>query len=217
MESIENGSTRTNDFKMPPPHRPLKVYAFDPTRGRTLGNYMTINTPYERLQPGPVGKYLEVIDYDANNKCYYQPVNLDDPRVMLGNGLDPSESNPQFHQQMVYAVASEMIARFESALGRPIKWSFGRRKRADRQEEEQDDSSARLRIFPHSMQDANAYYSDDLGALVFGYFPAFEADSGRNLPGQTIFTCLSHDIIAHETAHALVDSQKDFFMEPTSA
>jgi hypothetical protein len=219
MESIENGSTRKDDFKMPP-HRPLKVYAFDPTRGRTLGNYMTINTPYERLQPGPVGKYLEVIDYDANNKCYYQPVNLDDPWVILGDGLDPSESNAQFHQQMVYAVASEMIARFESALGRSIKWSFGRWKRADRkedEEEEEDYSLIRLRIFPHGMQDANAYYSDDLGALVFGYFPATEADSGRNLPGQTIFTCLSHDIIAHETAHALVDSQKDFFMEPTSA
>jgi hypothetical protein len=121
---------------------------------------------------------------------------------------------------MVYAVASEMIARFESALGRSIKWSFGRWKRADRkedEEEEEDYSLVRLRIFPHGMQDANAYYSDDLGALVFGYFPATEADSGRNLPGQTIFTCLSHDIIAHETAHALVDSQKDFFMEPTSA
>jgi hypothetical protein len=163
---------------------------------------------------------LEVIDYDANNKCYYQPVNLDDPWVILGDGLDPSESNAQFHQQMVYAVASEMIARFESALGRSIKWSFGRWKRADRkedEEEEEDYSLVRLRIFPHGMQDANAYYSDDLGALVFGYFPATEADSGRNLPGQTIFTCLSHDIIAHETAHALVDSQKDFFMEPTSA
>jgi hypothetical protein len=224
MESIENTPTRNNDFKTPPPHRPLKVYAFDPTRGRTLGNYMTINTPYERLQPGPVGKYLEVIDHDANNKCYYQPVNLDDPWVILGDGLDPSESNPQFHQQMVYAVASETIARFESALGRSIKWSFGRWKRADREEEEEgeggeeeNNSLAKLRIFPHGMQDANAYYSDDLGALVFGYFPASEADSGRNLPGQTVFTCLSHDIIAHETAHALVDSQKDFFMEPTSA
>lgn len=220
MESIENGFSRNDDIKMPP-YRPLKVYAFDPTRGRSLGNYMTINTPYERLRPGPVGKYLKVIDYDANNKCYYQPVNLDDPRVILGDGLDPSESNPQFHQQMVYAVASEMIARFESALGRSIKWSFGRWKRGDRKEEEEreeeekNNSLTRLRIFPHAILDANAFYSRDLGALVFGYFQASQAESGRNIPGQTIFTCLSHDIIAHETAHALVDSQKDFFMEPT--
>src|SRR5215212_2594977 len=157
MKSTESESARKDNFKMPP-YRPLKVYAFDPTRGRTMGNHMLINTPYERLQRGPVGKYLEVIDYDANNNCYYQPVNLDDPRVMLGNGLDPSESNPQFHQQMVYAVASEMIRRFESALGRSVKWSFGgggkgggrRKKRSSRKEEEEEDEvkSKRLRILP---------------------------------------------------------------------
>src|SRR5215213_9151607 len=143
MKSTENGSARNDNFKMPP-YRPLKVYAFDPTRGSTMGNHMIINTPYERLKRGPVGKYLEVIDYDANNKCYYQPVDLDDPRVMLGNGLDPSESNPQFHQQMVYAVASEMITRFESALGRSIKWSLGGSKRAGRKNEgEEDDDNSK--------------------------------------------------------------------------
>jgi hypothetical protein len=225
MKSTESESAIKDSFRMPP-YRPLKVYAFDPTRGRTMGNYMIVNTPYEKLEPGPVGKYLEVIDYDANNNCYYQPVDLDHPRVMLGNGLEPAESDPQFHQQMVYAVASETISRFESALGRPIKWSFGGAwKKASRKKDEQaepeednddDDYSKKLRILPHGIQEANAYYSDDLGALVFGYFPASETDAGHNLPGQTIFTCLSHDIVAHETTHALVDSQKDYFMEPTS-
>src|SRR5918992_796420 len=157
MESNKNEFARNDDFKMPP-YRPLKVYAFDPTRGRTMGNYMIINTPYERLKRGPVGRYLEVIDYDANNKCYYQPVDLDDPRVMLGNGLDPSESNPGFHQQMVYAVASETITRFESALGRPIKWSFGgaaKKAVGKQQEEQEDDYSRKLRILPHAVQDAH--------------------------------------------------------------
>jgi hypothetical protein len=220
MKSNKNKVARNDNFEMPP-YRPLKVYAFDPTRGRTMGNHMIIDTPYERLQRGPAGRYLEVIDYDANNKRYYEPVDLDEPWVMVGNGLDPSESNPQFHQQMVYAVASETIARFESALGRPIKWSFGAgsfsRKVEKEREEEEDDYSKKLRILPHAIQDANAYYDDDLGALVFGYFPASEIDAGRNLPGQTIFTCLSHDIVVHETAHALVDSQRNYFMEPTSA
>src|SRR5215510_4777629 len=90
-----------------PQRRPLKVYAFDPTRGRGLGNYMTCQVPYESLRPGPAGKYLAVIDYDASNKAYYSPVDLDHPAILLGSGLDPSESDPQFHQQMVYAVASE--------------------------------------------------------------------------------------------------------------
>jgi hypothetical protein len=193
-----------------PPHRPLKVFAFDPTRGRTLGNHMTINARYEKLEPGPIGKYLAVIDYDAGNQCYYEPVDLNDPNILLRNGLDPSESDPRFHQQMVYAVASETIKRFEYALGRSIKWSFSRWHRKDA-------APKKLRIFPHAMQEANAYYSSQFGALVFGYFPASETEAGSNLPGQTVFTCLSHDIVAHETAHALVDSQRDFFTESTSA
>lgn len=197
-----------------PPHRTLKVYAFDPTRGHALGNHMTINVRYEDLQPGPVGKYLAVIDYDASNGCYYQSVDLDDRNVLLRNGLDPSESDPLFHQQMVYAVASETIRRFEYALGRSIKWSFGRW--SGRAAAGDELGREKLRIFPHAMQEANAYYSRDLRALIFGYFPASEGEAGANLPGQTVFTCLSHDIVAHETTHALVDSQRDYFTEPTS-
>lgn len=192
-----------------PPFRPLRIYAFDPTLGRTLGNYMEVDVPYEKLKPGPRGGYLDVIDYDVTNKCYYNPVDLDAQRVLLRNGLDPSESDPQFHQQMVYAVASETIKRFEYALGRSIRWSF------DKTGVRDDSGRAKLRIFPHAMREANAYYDRDLRALVFGYFSASETDAGLNLPGQTVFTCLSHDVIAHETTHALVDSQRDYFTEPT--
>ncbi|MBV9925265.1 MAG: peptidase M4 [Acidobacteria bacterium] len=188
-----------------PSYRPLKVYAFDPSHGRSLGNYMTVNVRYEGVEPGPVGEYLEVIDYDASNDCYYEPVDLNDAAVMLGGGLEPSGSDPRFHQQMVYAVASETIRRFEFALGRKIKWGF----RADTK------GKRRLRIFPHGMQEANAYYDRDLRALVFGYFPASELDAGANLPGQTVFTCLSHDIIVHETTHALIDGQRIYFLEST--
>ena len=201
----------TIDTKAPydsPSQRPLKAYAFDPSHGRNLGNYMTVNVPYEKLTPGPVGKYLAVIDYDASNDCYYQPVDLDNDTVLMGGGLDPSESDPRFHQQMVYSVASETISRFEFALGRQAKWGFRGGSRSD-------PTRARLRIFPHAMQEANAYYSRDLRAVVFGYFPASETDAGANLPGQTVFTCLSHDIIAHEMTHALIDGQRRFFMEPT--
>jgi hypothetical protein len=201
-DSVAGEKNRLKDF---PPARPLKVYAFDPSHGRSLGNHMTVNVRHESLRPGPVGEYLEVIDYDASNGCYYEPVDLDSPGVLLRGGLDPSESDPRFHQQMVYAVASETIRRFEFALGRKVKWGF----RAD------VEGSRRLRIFPHGMQEANAYYDRDLRALVFGYFPASELDAGANLPGQTVFTCLSHDIIVHETTHALIDGQREYFLEST--
>lgn len=197
----------TDSYELPS-ERPLKAYAFDPSQGRYLGNYMTINVRHEALEPGPVGKYLTVIDYDASNDVYYEPINLDDPAVLLRGGLDPSESDPRFHQQMVYAVASETIRRFEFALGRSVKWGFRGGKRDDPRRH-------LLRIFPHAMQEANAYYSRDLHGVVFGYFAASETDAGTSLPGQTVFTCLSHDIIAHEMTHALIDGQRRFFMEST--
>jgi len=40
---------------------------------------MTIQVPYEELTPGPVGNYVAVVGLTtAANKCYYEPVNLDD-------------------------------------------------------------------------------------------------------------------------------------------
>jgi hypothetical protein len=192
----------------PPSARPLKAYAFDPSHGRNLGNYLTVNVRNEPLTPGPIGNYLAVIDYDASNDTYYQPVDLNDPDVLMRGGLDPSESDPCFHQQMVYAVASETIRRFEFALGRKVKWGFRTGKR-------NDPNRGKLRIFPHAMQEANAYYDRDLRALVFGYFSASDTDPGSNLPGQTVFTCLSHDIVVHEATHALIDGQRQFFLEPT--
>ena len=186
-----------------PSHRRIRVFAYDPTIAGA--GSMTIELPYRELQPGPVDDLVEVVDYDASNRCYYPPVDLDASEVLIANGLKPSESDPRFHQQMVYAVVAETIERFRFALGREPEWNAGlggRRKR--------------LLLLPHALQDANAFYSRSLGALAFGYFPASESDPGVNLPGQTVFTCLSHDIIAHETTHALIDGQKSYFLERTS-
>src|SRR5436309_2338208 len=94
---------------IPVASRPLMVYAFDPSQGRSLGNFMTINVPYEELKPGPSGPYIEVIDYDTTNQRYYQAVNLDERAILLQGGLYPSESDPRFHQQMVYALYDTMI------------------------------------------------------------------------------------------------------------
>jgi hypothetical protein len=74
----------------------------------------------------------------------------------------------------------------------------------------------RLCLFPHAMADANAFYSRDAQGILFGYFRASETNPGDNLPGQTIYTCLSHDIIAHETTHAILDGIRSYFSEPTN-
>ena len=190
-------------------YRPLKVYAFDPTLGRRHGNYMTLRLDREPLLPGPRGRKVEVIDYDASNDCYYKPVDLGSEDVLLQGGLPPSETDPRFHQQMVYAVVTKTMENFRQALGRDIEWT--RRGRPG-------STAARpqpLRVFPHAVQEANAYYDPRLHALLFGYFAAAGTDSGVNVPGQTVFSCLSHDIVAHETAHALVHDCRHFYMEPT--
>jgi hypothetical protein len=201
-----------------PKKRPLKCYAFDPSQGSHFGNQMTLDVTYEHLLPGPIGERIAVIDYDGENKKFYKPVNLEDPSLLIGCGLSPSESDPRFHQQMVYAVASETIQNFEAALGRRIRW---------RLDERCPDAAGnlprgalpgdiyRLNLYPHAMVSANAAYSPSAKGILFGYFRASTDDPGRNLPGQTVFTCLSHDIIVHETTHAILDGLRTYFSDRT--
>ena len=75
----------------------------------------------------------------------------------------------------------------------------------------------RLRIYPHALREANAYYSPEKKALLFGYFPAILSNPGENLPGGLVFTCLSHDVVAHETTHALLDGLHRYFGDASNA
>jgi hypothetical protein len=198
-----------------PDVRPLYVYAFDPSMGKYVGNYMTAQVRYEKLERGPIGERFAVIDYDGTTGTYYTPVDLDDPKLLIAGGLAPSVTDPRFHQQMVYAVASETLQRFETALGRRVHWRL-LDKALDPKSASLAEASKRLNLFPHAMCQANAFYNPDAHGIVFGYFKASSTHPGRNLPGQTVFTCLSHDIIAHETTHAIVDGIRAYFMEPTN-
>jgi hypothetical protein len=204
----------TANFKIPKPqHRMLRVFAFDPALSTNLDtaviNKLTLSVPWEDLQSGPIGEYLEVVDIDPPSGNFYPPVDLDDPYLLVQDGLPPSEGNPQFHQQMVYAVTSKTIQNFERALGRPVLWS-------PRQQDGREEFVRRIRIYPHALRQANAYYSPRKKAILFGYFPASKQNAGRNLPGGIVFTCLSHDIITHETTHALLDGLHPYFAEPSN-
>ena len=107
--------------------RRLRVLAFDPSLATRIAtasfNEITVAIPWEELAPGPVGEYIEVVDVDPASGVFYYPVDLDDPHLLARDGLAPSESNPQFHQQMVYAVAMTTIQHFERALGRKALWA----------------------------------------------------------------------------------------------
>lgn len=201
-----------------PAYRYLRGYCLDPgfsTRLDTVGiNEVLYRIPYELVQPGPMGEYVDVLDYDPASHCWYEPVDLKQEEIASQQGFAPSEGNPQFHQQFVYAVAMKTIRHFEVALGRKIVWRprtpavAGKGKgRADLR---------RLRIHPHAFREANAYYDPGKGALLFGYFTAAANIQGANFPGGLVFTCLSPDIVAHETTHAILDSLHPGYLEDTN-
>ena len=77
-----------------PSRRRLQVFAFDPMLGRTAGNRVTLTVPNEALLPGPLGARVRVIDFDGAQRVIYEPVNLDDPALLMNDGLSPSESDP---------------------------------------------------------------------------------------------------------------------------
>ncbi len=93
-----------------------------------------------------------------------------------------------------YAIIMRTLARFEFALGRRVAWSF---------------PGHQIQVAPHAFADANAFYSPEDQALMFGYFPG-QAGRGR------VFACLAHDIVAHETTHALLDGLRERYTDPSS-
>ena len=221
----DGASTTRRAARPRPAGRRLRVFASDPTLRDSLDTLhlseVTVTVPWEGcddepLRPGPVGDYLEVVDVDPASGCAYAPIDLDHPYLLASDGLAPSESDPQFHQQMVYAVAMTTIGHFERALGRVALWA-DRRTLAivDGRRHHADSFVRRLRIYPHALREANAYYSPDRKALLFGYFPT-EAPGGSLVPGTMVFTCLSHDVVAHEVTHALLDGLHRRLQEATN-
>lgn len=202
-----------------PSHRCLKGYTIDPgfsTRLDTMAiNESIYKVRWEDLLPGPIGEYIEVIDFDPVNNCFYEPVDLDSKEVLSQQGLNPSEGKPKFHQQFVYAVIMQTIENFEKALGRKIIWrSYKKWKKGEL--DETHEYIQKLRVYPHAMIDANAFYTTEKMALLFGYFQAGNKIQGENFPGGAVFTCLSPDIVAHETTHAILDSIFPRYLENTN-
>ena len=182
--------------------RPLRIYTVDPSLPRADGAIATLQVPYEPLKPGPKGCLFEVDCSDGDTQ--FPPLDLESPRILIGNGLSPGVANPAFHQQMVYAVASSTYAIFRSALGRLVAWGadtpqppgLGPRK---------------LILHPHSASEgANACYRASSCEIFFGYAPS------KKLPGGTVFACLSHDIIVHEVTHALIHGLRSRFTIPSN-
>jgi hypothetical protein len=188
-----------------PVSRPLRIYSLDPSVSDRLGGVAVVQVPYEKLELGPVGALFDIRCDGAPKALNAEPLDLDDPFLLMSNGLAPTPANGRFHLQMIYAVCSLTYAVFKRALGREIAWAI----------EPAGDGPLRLQVFPF-VPGANAGYSREGGGLTFGFFKASRRAAGFTVQGGLISTALSHDVIAHETTHALLDGLRSSFMDPTN-
>jgi hypothetical protein len=191
--------------------RKLTILAQDPSvklGGRIA--FAQIDVPAEVLSSGPVGHRVKVIDFDASANVLYAPRTFG--RTQVEQDLDPyapdekmtaaarkrweerTLADPRFHAQHCYAVVMRTLARFEFALGRRVAWGF---------------EGHQIHVAPHAFFEANAFYSEQDRALMFGYFKSARGD-------RPVFTCLSHDIVAHEATHAILDGLRDGFTNPST-
>src|SRR5258705_9303938 len=97
-------ASRKTPYEQPrPPQRPLKIYALDPMLSRGASRtHVVVNVTNESLELGPCGERIHVVDYDSSYRgenvvsgCYYEPVDLDDPRIAMQGGLAPSATDPR--------------------------------------------------------------------------------------------------------------------------
>jgi hypothetical protein len=138
------------------------------------------------LLPGPVGAHLAVFDY---NRDVDRVAAAAAPR-RDGSFPDYGLDDFRFHQLNAYAVASRAVELVELELGRGLGWGF---------------EASRLIVLPHAGYMANAFYSEETHSLQFYSF--------RQQDGEIYHTALVHDIVAHETGHALLDAVRDRYTE----
>jgi hypothetical protein len=185
--------------------RRVTIVAQDPAVHNDEGRIIraTVSIPVDLLEPGPRGQRFHVVDYDAGLGKLGKPVVFTDPqaekaerswtfvdRFVKAPDVE-LETSAAFHAQNVYSIAARTLAAFEFALGRRLSWGF---------------PGHQLYLVPHAFREANAYYSAEDRSLLFGYI---EIEGGER-----VSTCLSHDIVAHETTHAVLDGLRPRFLEP---
>src|SRR5688500_13945798 len=135
-------------------------------------------------------------DADEMDNPVFDSGDWSDPGLTLTYGefnRSPEErpilENAQFHQVTAFAVAGHTLRSFEEALGRQIRWRHG----------------GPLVIRPHAFEGANAYYARMFPSLSFGYCRSA-------IRAATVWTCLSHDSVAHELGHAVFASFRPLFL-----
>ena len=108
---------------------------------------------------------------------------------MLGQYDIPEPYNTEsraFNQVSAFATVMRTIRLYEEpdTLGRRVRWAF---------------PGEQLIVLPRAGWGENAVYVREQGRLEFYYFQS------RNGSREVVYTSLARDIVAHETAHAILD------------
>lgn len=151
------------------------------------------------LDDGPTSARVAVVDYDIDTKRLEESAKWDREKWSFvgpdGKRLDrENNDNFQFHQVNVWGIVSRILEFYEdcTALGRPVRWGF---------------DGNRLIVMPHAGYQENAFYDGASKALQFYYCGAKD---------KPVYTSLSHDIVAHETGHAVLDGIRPLYLEHNS-
>ena len=151
------------------------------------------------LADGPTSSRFAIVDYNADTGKLEPPAVWDENSQTFvssdGAPLSPTGANAlQFHQASLWALLQRALAFYEdgSALGRTIPWAF---------------EGNRLIVVPHAGYGENAYYDRKSKSLQFYYFGSDK---------DTVFTCLSVDIVNHEFGHAVLDGVRPLFNESSN-
>lgn len=137
---------------------------------------------------GPVSRRVAVLDFDAATGAVLPGARFLDPgKRKLGSYDCPAGEGiygRSFQQVSAFATVLRTMYMFEEpdALGRRLTWAFG---------------APQLLVVPRAGEMPNAFYERESHSLQLFYIPR----AGK----PAVYSCLSRDIIAHETAHAILD------------
>jgi hypothetical protein len=132
---------------------------------------------------GPVTERLAVLDFDPKTGELAQGTTFNAQEGTYEVSAEPIEA-PDFLRTNAFATVLKTVYMFEEddTLGRALTWGF---------------DGPQLLVVPAAGEWANAFYEREARCLQFFFF---ESKSGRR-----IYTSLSHDIVSHETGHAILD------------
>jgi hypothetical protein len=181
---------------------PFKVYLQDPLLASAQPKKAFDNKFYVEWEPGladgPTSARFAVVDYNGDTGKLTPPATWDvkQSKFVYGGEVldDQSKHQLQFHQVNVWALLQRALDFFEegNGLGRRIPWGF---------------EGNRLIVVPHAGYGENAFYDRRSKSLQFYYFGS-EAD--------TVYTCVSTDIVCHEFGHAVLDGIRPYYNETIS-